>query len=322
MSHFLEVENLNITFNTRRGDLNAIRNLSFHLAKGESLGIAGESGCGKSITSKTLLGLLPLQAKMTASKMNYDGISLLSANEKKWQEVRGKKIAMIFQNPMTALNPSFTVEYQMMETLMTSGLYTKKQAKEETLRLLNQVGIPDAKSRLNVYPHQLSGGMCQRIMIAMSISLKPDLLIADEPTTALDVTIQAQILALLKKLQEEEKMSLILITHDLGVVSHMTDKLMVMYAGEKIEYGKTSDIIKNPRHPYTHGLLKSLPANHHINEKLYTIEGRVPDLVNRAQGCQFAPRCAYAQQECLQSPLVFKEPNLSCLYPLEKGNLS
>ncbi len=316
MSSFLEVENLNITFDTRRGELKAISNLSFNLQKGESLGIAGESGCGKSITSKTLLGLLPLQAHMSANKMNYNGTSLLHATEKEWQGIRGKKIAMIFQNPMTALNPSFTIEYQMMETLRTSEKYSPKEARLETLRLLDQVGIPDAKSRLSVYPHQLSGGMCQRIMIAMSIALKPDLLIADEPTTALDVTIQAQILALLKKLQEEEKMSLILITHDLGVVSHMTDKLMVMYAGEKIEYGKTSDIIKNPRHPYTHGLLKSLPANHKIHEKLYTIEGRVPDLVHRAAGCQFAPRCAYAQKECLENNLVFGNPLVACLHPL------
>lgn len=317
----LQVENLNIHFSTMRGNIHAVRDLSFSLERGESLGIVGESGCGKSITSKALLGLLPYNSKVSASKLHYEDTALLKLKERSWQKIRGAQISMIFQDPMTSLNPSLSVEYQLSETLKVHTKLNKNEIRLECLNLLEKVGIPDAKSRLGVYPHQLSGGMCQRVMIAQAIACRPKLLIADEPTTALDVTIQAQILALLKELQEKENMGLILITHDLSVVAHMSEKIMVMYAGECVESGSTKKIIQGPEHPYTHGLLKSLPSMNQRGVDLFSIPGRVPDLMERPQGCQFAPRCPHKKEECTQKEISFEKPHLKCLHPI-KGELS
>ena len=319
--NLLEVKKLNIFFQTLHGQIHAIRDLSFGLNQGESLGIVGESGCGKSISSLALMGLLAHNSSVKADSIKFKDIDLTNASNKDWQKVRGKKIAMIFQDPMSSLNPSLSVEYQISESLKRhTDLKNKKEIQDRCIELLDLVGIPDARNRLKVYPHQLSGGMCQRVMIAITLASEPDLLIADEPTTALDVTIQAQILHLLKKLQEEKNMGLILITHDLAVVSQMSDRLMVMYAGEKIETGSTKEIIQAPHHPYTEGLLKSLPSLQKGNE-LYSIPGRVPDLLNRPPACQFEPRCPYAQEQCKNQQLD-KSLSPLCLAPINQGSLS
>ncbi|MES2856432.1 MAG: ABC transporter ATP-binding protein [Bdellovibrionota bacterium] len=295
----LSVQNLSIGFETRRGLVSVIEDLSFDLHRGRTLGIVGESGSGKSVTSLGIMGLLPPTARIQSGKVLFDGKDLLKVSKSQMQSLRGGRLSMIFQDPMTSLNPSFTVGFQIEEALRTHDV--KGNLKEKAAALLHQVGIPDPELRLSSYPHQLSGGMSQRVMIAMSIACSPDLLIADEPTTALDVTIQAQILTLLKQIQAERKMGLILITHDIGVVAQMADDILVMYAGHVMEAGPKEDIIRRPKHPYTQALLASLPGSHSLGEfrsRLPTIPGLVPDLLNRPPGCQLNPRCPYVIDSC------------------------
>lgn len=299
----LEVRDLQIHIPTNRGLLRAVEGLSFELERGKTLGIVGESGCGKSLTSLALMGLLPAHARVTASTLRFEGQELLPLSEAERRKTRGRKIAMIFQDPITSLNPSFTVRFQLAEVLALFGIKDRAEQERRMLALLTEVGIPDPASRLDVYPHQLSGGMCQRIMIAIAIAGEPELLIADEPTTALDVTIQAQILELIRSIQRKRNMGLILITHDLGVVSKMADEILVMYAGEAVERGPAKLVLESPKHPYTRGLLACLPASHARQAprtRLPTIAGLVPDLVHRPQGCALHPRCPIAEARCAQ----------------------
>lgn len=315
----LEISNLNIGFNTLRGLVQPVRGLSLSIKEGEALGVVGESGSGKSLTSLATMGLLPDSAQITADVFQFMGKDLLKLREDEKRKIRGADMAMIFQDPMTSLNPSFTVEFQLKETIKEHNGGSERELFEKARDLLGLVGIPDPESRLKSYSYQLSGGMSQRVMIAMAIACNPKLLIADEPTTALDVTIQAQILDLLKKLQKERKMALILITHDLGVVSEMTDRIAVMYAGEVVEEGVTAQIINQPKHPYTSALLNCLPSTHSDNEhrsKLPSISGLVPDLTSRPPGCQFAPRCSKVQNVCSQKRIEIKN-SVRCLFPNE-----
>jgi oligopeptide/dipeptide ABC transporter ATP-binding protein len=301
----LEVRDLQIHIPTNRGLLRAVEGLSFELERGRTLGIVGESGCGKSLTSLALMGLLPSHARVTAQAMRFEGQELLALSEAERRATRGRKIAMIFQDPMTSLNPSFTVRFQLAEVLALSGVTDRVQQERRILSLLTEVGIPDPRSRLDVYPHQLSGGMCQRIMIAIAIAGEPELLIADEPTTALDVTIQAQILELIRSIQKKRNMGLVLITHDLGVVSKMADEILVMYAGEAVERGPARLVLEHPQHPYTQGLLACLPASHAREAprtRLPTIGGLVPDLVHRPNGCALHPRCLKVEDRCAREP--------------------
>ena len=319
----LSVRNLSISFETETGSFQAVRNLSFNLEKNETLGVVGESGCGKSITNLALMGLLPKEAKVTADELNFDGLDLLQLNEKKWSVIRGKKIGMIFQDPMSALNPCFTIRYQLEEAIRYNHIgIPDDQIYPMALDLLSMVGIPDPKSRINSYPHELSGGMAQRVMIAMAISGHPKLLIADEPTTALDVTIQLQILKLLKDIQEKNNMSIIFVSHDLNVISKVSDRIQVMYAGELIETGFKIDVMKKFKHPYTQGLLHSLPGSQSQKERLYSIPGIVPDLKNRPHGCQFAPRCEYAIDKCKENNIIDLKidgnHSWKCFNPVEK----
>jgi dipeptide transport system ATP-binding protein len=304
----LEVRDLSVSFETRRGLVNVIEGLSFTVHAGRTLGIVGESGSGKSVTSLAIMGLLPPTARVTSGQILFGGRDLLKVSEAELQAIRGSRLAMIFQDPMTSLNPSFTVGYQLKEAMRVHGL--KGDLGLLAIDMLKAVGIPDPEMRLGSYPHQLSGGMSQRVMIAMAIACSPELLIADEPTTALDVTIQAQILTLLKKIQNDRKMGLILITHDIGVVAQMADDILVLYAGHPMEIGPKDEVIGNPRHPYTKALLASLPGHHGLSEfrtRLPTIAGLVPDLLKRPPGCQLNPRCAYAQDRCrAEVPTIHK----------------
>ncbi len=331
----LEVSKLNIHFKSDRSPepIHAVRDLSFSLKQGEMLGVVGESGSGKSITNMALMGLLPDTAIVKAEKAIFNGHSLLNLKEKEWQKVRGQEIAMIFQDPMTALNPFLSVQYQMVETIEAHLKLSKKDAIDKSIELLNLVGIPSPKDRLKSYPFELSGGMAQRVMIAMAISTNPKLLIADEPTTALDVTIQKQILNLIKMLQEKNNMSVILVTHDLGVVSEYSEQLQVMYAGEIVETGATADLVRHPRHPYTHALLASRPGAVVDNKKripktpLPSISGIVPAFNQRPLGCQFNPRCEFMTHECQQGHInLFSEGpqndnfrEYRCIHPIEEA---
>ncbi|MBT6324564.1 MAG: ABC transporter ATP-binding protein [Bdellovibrionales bacterium] len=321
----LNVKNLSISFKTKSGIIQAVRNISFSINSGDTLGIVGESGCGKSITNLAIMRLLTPQAIVQADVLEFNGINLLNLKERKWQQIRGKEISMIFQDPMSALNPCFTVGHQIKETLKVHTSLKKKEIAEKAIDLLEQVGIPDPKTRISSYPHELSGGMAQRVMIAMAIACRPKLLIADEPTTALDVTIQDQILELLSKLQKENNMAMILVTHDLGVVAKHSKLLQVMYAGEIIESGITDQIINRPYHPYTYGLLQSLPSEHNTEIKsiLPSIKGIVPDLHNRPTGCQFHPRCNKIIANCsTQIPSQHQDINhhVLCFNPIHKDS--
>lgn len=306
----LEIQNLSISFHTKKGLVTPVREMSFTLEKGEALGVVGESGCGKSLTNLAIMGLLPPNAVVKADILRFDGIDLLELNNRQWQKIRGMRMSMIFQDPMTSLNPSFTVGFQIEETLKVhrSDL-NKADRQKRMIELFDMVGIPDPVRRLKQYPHEMSGGMNQRVMIAISMACNPELLIADEPTTALDVTIQDQILTLLKDLQKKQNMAMILVTHDLGVVAQNTDRLQVMYAGEVVETGRTKSIVEFPKHPYTIGLLNSHAGhNHPFRAPLSSIKGLVPDLFNRPKGCQFAPRCELAQKSCEEShPILIKD---------------
>jgi oligopeptide transport system ATP-binding protein len=295
----LSVRDLEVKFFTRRATIHAVNRISFDLEAGETLAIVGESGCGKSVSSLAMLGILPKPAgKVTGGEVVFRDVDLLKLPDSKLRQIRGRDIAMIFQDPMTSLNPVLRVGRQITESLRKHLGMGKDEATEEARSLLERVGIPDASSRLRDYPHQFSGGMRQRVMIAMAIACKPRVLIADEPTTALDVTIQAQILDLLRGLVREENMALILITHDLGVVAGICERTNVMYAGEFIETAPTTELFARPRHPYTLGLLKSVPRlDAERKKKLEPIGGVPPDLRALSEGCSFAPRCVYATQE-------------------------
>ncbi|WP_026907948.1 ABC transporter ATP-binding protein [Paucisalibacillus globulus] len=304
----LEVKNLHTHFFTKAGVVRAVDGVSFDVKPGETIGIVGESGSGKSITAMSILGLIPSPpGKIVDGEINFKGDNLLKKTEKQMRQIRGKEIAMVFQDPMTSLNPVFTVEKQMVETILAHEKVTKKQAQQRAVELLNMVGIPDPKKRLKNYPHEFSGGMRQRVMIAMALSCNPSLLIADEPTTALDVTIQAQILELFKKMQKELDMAIIMITHDLGVVSEVCDRVMVMYAGKPAEFTQTKKLFDNGRHPYTTGLMNSIPKITPNKEKLQPIKGLPPDLRSLPQGCSFAPRCNHVMASCLTNDPTLSE---------------
>lgn len=278
-------------------------NVSFKVREGEMLAIVGESGCGKSMTALSMMGLLPRNIKIGSGSIQFEGRELTNLNSKMMNEIRGKDIAMIFQEPLTALNPAFTIGNQIAEVFKHHTNFNKEEIRRQSIEVLKKVKIPDPEEKLNAYPHQLSGGMRQRVMIAMALACNPKILIADEPTTALDVTIQAQILDLILELQEQFKMSVIIITHDLGVVAETCQRAIVMYAGQIVEEGKVEDIFEQPLHPYTRGLMLSAPRLGKSQEKLHVIKGVVPDIDNMPKGCRFNPRCEFATEQCLeQSP--------------------
>ena len=302
----LEVNNLVTSFRTSEGTLQAVRDVSFHVDKGETLCIVGESGCGKSITSLSVMRLLPSNGSIEGEiLLNNEPLQSLSSEG--MRKIRGNKMSMIFQEPMTALNPVLTIGYQLREPLMLHHKVSKSLASKQSIELLKQVGIPNAEKRLNQYPHELSGGMRQRVMIAMALACHPSLLIADEPTTALDVTIQAQILDLINDLKEKLDMGVLMITHDMGVVAEVADRVMVMYAGKKIEEGPVEEIFNNPSHPYTIGLLNSVPNVDDPEFELEPIPGNMPGLNEQISGCRFHPRCKFAMDKCkVESPPDFE----------------
>ena len=288
----LEVKELKTYFYTDAGCAKAVDGVSFSLDKGKVLGIVGESGCGKSVTSLSIMGLVdPVTGRHEGGEILFHGEDLSNLSEKERRKIRGNKISMIFQEPMTSLNPVFTVGYQIEEALMLHLGLDKNAARQRAIELLKLVEIPEAEKRVDEYPHQLSGGMRQRVMIAMALSCNPELLIADEPTTALDVTIQAQILELLNELKDKLGMAIIFITHDLGVISEMADEVVVMYAGEIVEKAETRQLFDNPKHPYTEGLMASIPDIDQEVDRLQTLEGLVPSLYDMPSGCRFGPRC-------------------------------
>jgi oligopeptide/dipeptide ABC transporter ATP-binding protein len=297
----VSVENLKTYFYTEDGIVPAIDGVSFEVKKGETLAIVGESGSGKSVTSLSIMRLIPQPpGKILAGDIKFHGESLLEKSEREMRAIRGNQISMIFQEPMTSLNPVYKVGDQISESIILHQKKTKKEALTEAVNLLNLVGIPEPERRVNQYPHELSGGMRQRVMIAMALACHPELLIADEPTTALDVTIQNQILQLMKTLKQKSNMSIMLITHDLGVVAEMADRVVVMYSGQVVEQGDIFTIFENPKHPYTEGLLKSMPSAEKRVGKLYAIDGVVPNPLNLPPGCRFADRCEYATALCHQ----------------------
>lgn len=294
----LEVSNLSTNFHTDDGVVHAVSNLSFDVARGESVCVVGESGCGKSVTSMSIMRLLKTPPAEVTGKIIFDGRDLLSLPMEQMRRIRGNEIAMIFQEPMTSLNPVFTCGHQIMEALRLHQGMSKTEARREAIDLMRMVGIPLPEKRIDDYPHRFSGGMRQRVMIAMALACKPKLLIADEPTTALDVTIQAQIMELILELKEKMNMALILITHDMGVVAEMAERVIVMYAGEAVEEADVHTLFKKPRHPYTVGLLASIPRLDGDDSDLNVIEGTVPGLYDMPKGCRFSPRCAHCTQRC------------------------
>ncbi|MGE5578231.1 MAG: ABC transporter ATP-binding protein [Syntrophothermus sp.] len=301
METLLQVKNLKTSFFTHVGEVKAVDGVSFEIGVGEAVAIVGESGCGKSVTAMSVMGLISPPGKIVGGSILFNGRELVGLPEKEMQKVRGNEISMIFQDPMTSLNPVLRIRLQIAETLMLHQGMSKKEAGERALELLKLVGIPSPERRINQYPHQFSGGMRQRVMIAMALACNPKLLIADEPTTALDVTIQAQILELMKELKSKLQTSIILITHDLGVVAGLASRVIVMYAGKIVESGSLKDIYYNPQHPYTWGLLKSVPRLHEEEKrKLVPIYGQPPDLLHPPEGCAFAPRCEHAMGICLK----------------------
>lgn len=295
----VEFKNLSISFKTDEGIVRAVNDVSFEVRKGEVLGIVGESGCGKSVTSMSLMRLLPVPPTIYESgSINLNGVDILSLSEEEMREKRGSEVAIIFQEPMTSLNPVMKIGQQISEVMLIHQKISKSEAKKRAIELINLVGIPRAESIFNSYPHELSGGMRQRIMIAIALACNPKVLIADEPTTALDVTIQAQILDLIKNMKSKFDMSIMMITHDLGVIAEMADYVIVMYAGKVVEKAKVLDIFKNPKHPYTIGLMKSKPTFEGSNEKLYSIPGQVPNPMNLPNYCYFYERCDRRRDFC------------------------
>ena len=319
----LEIDNLHVDFPTQGSVMHAVDGVSLSLQEGEVLGIVGESGSGKSVTMMALMGLIGFPGQVRAGRLRFAGHDLLGLPERQRRSLVGKDMAMIFQDPTTSLNPCFTIGFQLMEVLRLHMGLDKAAARKRATELLEQVGIPAASSRLNDYPHQMSGGMNQRVMIAMAIACNPRLLIADEPTTALDVTIQAQILDLLRNLQKERGMALVLITHNMGVVQEMAQRVAVMYAGQLVEQSAVAGLFAAPRHPYTEALLAAMPEQAGADGRLATIPGVVPGLYDRPAGCLFTPRCAYATARCqAQRPELRPVPGgapdaqVRCHYPL------
>ncbi len=314
MDSLLKVEGLQVQFQTKKGVNTSVDGVSFSIGKGEILGIVGESGCGKSVTSLSILQLLGTIAKISQGSIKLSGRELLGLSEEEMCKIRGNEIAMIFQDPMTALNPTLTIGEQLIEPLVIHQGYSKADARKEAVEVLKKVGIAAPEKRMKEYPHQLSGGMRQRVMIAMAVSCAPKLLIADEPTTALDVTIQAQILELMLELRQNMETAIILITHDMGVVAETADNILVLYAGKVVEYGSVKDIFNAPKHPYTQGLLSSIPPLQEDVEELNTIEGTVPAPGQMPAGCRFGPRCPHAGEHCRR-----EQPGL---YPVEGALVS
>ena len=317
----LDVKNLKLSFFTKQGEIKAVNDISYSVRKGKITGIVGESGCGKSVTSGALMGLIENPGRIIGGEILLNGQNVVGLSEDSYSDIRGKKIAMIFQEPMTALNPVLTIGYQIKEQLRRHLNLEGAEAHDKATHLLDLVGIPSPEKRVKEFPHQLSGGMKQRAMIAMALSCDPDFLIADEPTTALDVTIQAQILELIGDMQERMGMSIQFITHDLGVISELADDIVVMYAGRIAEKGSAYEIFKNPKHPYTKGLLASLPHLNKHGEDLYSIPGQVPSPLELGKGCAFYNRCPYATEECLETlPEETKFQNgssVACFHPLQ-----
>ncbi len=311
----LEVVDLHVEFHTRDGIAKAVNGVSFALGEGETLGILGESGCGKSVTAQAIMGILDTPpARVTGGQVRYRGVDLLTLEESTRRRVRANKIAMIFQDALSSLNPVFTVGWQIGELFRVHQGASRKQAKVQAIEMLEMVGIPAAAARVNDFPHQFSGGMRQRVMIAMALALKPDIIIADEPTTALDVTVQAQVMQLLADLQQEMRLGLILITHDMGVVADVADKICVMYAGNAVEQADVYQIYETPAHPYTQALLESIPRVDQKGQQLTVIKGLPPALVDAPPGCSFHPRCILARDRCTTD-----KPEL---YPVPGGRYS
>ncbi|MEZ6130106.1 MAG: ABC transporter ATP-binding protein [Planctomycetaceae bacterium] len=323
----LEVRNLSTSFRSDRGVVNAVSDVSFDLRKGESVGLVGESGCGKSVTSKSIMRLLPDHVTQygTNSQVLLDGDNLLAFTEKQMRDVRGNRIAMIFQEPMTALNPVFTIGWQLDEALKYHTKLNRSQRKARVLELLEMVEIPNPDRRYDEYPHQLSGGMRQRVVIAMALACEPEILIADEPTTALDVTIQAQILQLMKNLQERSGTAILLITHDLGVVAQTCDRVVVMYAGQVVEQASVHDVFHHPAHPYSQALLESIPRSGAKKKgaRLATIKGIVPSLYEMPDTCRFADRCRFRQDKCVAEcpPITVRDNGreVRCFFPVDEA---
>ena len=309
MSYLLQVENLQVDISLAAGDLHAVRGVTFGVEKGKTLGLVGESGCGKSMSALAVMNLLPPRARRQAAQLRFAGLDLRGMDEEKMMDLRGNRMSMIFQEPMTSLNPSYTIGNQITEALLCHRRGTRAEARDRAVLLLEKVGITAAARRLKQYPHQLSGGLRQRVMMAMALMCGPELIIADEPTTALDVTIQAQILLLLAQLQKEFQMAMILITHDLGVVSTVADRVAVMYAGQVVEQRPTEKIFLDPLHPYTQGLLDCLPIPGKTprGSRLGSIPGKVPSLIGDLRGCSFANRCAYVREVCPRQEIPLKE---------------
>jgi oligopeptide/dipeptide ABC transporter ATP-binding protein len=307
MEPLLRVRGLVTRFKTKKASLTAVDEVDFVIHPAHILGVVGESGCGKSVTSLSILRLLSADGEVAAGDIILGGRNLRLLSEKEMCGIRGNEIAMIFQDPMTSLNPVFTIEQQLVEPFMIHQHAGRKEAKEKALEMLRKVGIPSPERRLDEYPHQLSGGMRQRVMIAMALSCNPKLLIADEPTTALDVTIQAQILDLMRGLRDRMGTAIMLITHDMGVVAEMADDILVMYAGKAVEYGPADRIFASPKHPYTQGLLRSIPRLDGDTQTLYAIKGTVPGSRDMPLGCRFAPRCSQASERCHREPPPMRE---------------
>jgi oligopeptide/dipeptide ABC transporter ATP-binding protein len=308
MGHLLEISNLQTIFPTRAGLVKAVNDVSFHVAEGELVGLVGESGCGKSITALSVMRLIYPPGRIAGGSIRFKGEELTTANEDRMREIRGNDIAMIFQDPMTSLNPVFTVGEQIAEALRLHRKLNKKDARDAAIEAMREVSIPSPERRAGDYPHQLSGGMRQRVMIAMALACDPELLIADEPTTALDVTIQAQILELLDELRRTRKLAVLLITHDLGVVAETADRVCVMYTGKIVEQSSVGEMFADPKHPYTRGLLSSVPklsdALAPAHARLQTIEGVVPSPTDLPPGCHFEPRCVHRMKECSQHEIA------------------
>jgi peptide/nickel transport system ATP-binding protein len=318
----LEIRNLVVHFTTRAGVVQGVRGVDLHVGHGETLGLVGESGSGKSVTVQAVMGLITSPGKIVSGDIRWKGRSLLGPGGRDYLKgIRGKEIAMIFQDPMTSLNPVFPIETQICEVLRHHLRMSKRQAWQRAVELLRLVDIPAPERRLKQFPHELSGGMRQRVMIAMALACEPELLIADEPTTALDVTIQAQILELLSELQARLKLSVIMITHDLGVIAQLCHRVAVMYAGKMVEVGPAEDIFEHAAHPYTQGLLRATPRPDEITERMIAIDGTPPDLISPPIGCAFASRCLKAGEACLKQPEDAphgKDRQVSCWYALEE----
>ncbi|MGI8786644.1 MAG: ABC transporter ATP-binding protein [Pyrinomonadaceae bacterium] len=307
MSHLLKVKNLQTHFPTRAGIVKAVNDVSFYINEGDLLGLVGESGCGKSITALSLMRLISPPGKIVGGEINFKGEDLTNASSERMREIRGNDMAMIFQDPMTSLNPVYTVGEQIAEALRLHRNLNKKDAIDAAVEALKEVAMPAPERKIKDYPHQLSGGMRQRVMIAMALACNPELLIADEPTTALDVTIQAQILELLDELRRTRRLAVLLITHDLGVVAEVADRVCVMYTGRIVEESPVDELFAKPKHPYTQGLLRSVPKLRGVGEqketRLETIEGTVPNPTNLPEGCHFAPRCEFRMERCTRDPM-------------------